>query len=125
VTQQASDPLTGAPSAAAGYYIGTTFLALVPASLWALALPFYFGHDTSSDSGEAGLSIALAIAATLVWFLIAGLTGVGLSSITGKSTAHHVGLAVLFAAVTLLAAYFALTLYLDAGSQPPSPPPMD
>lgn len=121
---------TNARSAAFGYYIGTAVVSLVPAFLWALALPFYFGGDSSSDSGEAGISIALAAALTLVWFLIAGLTGVGLSSITGKSTAHHIGLAVLLAALTLFVAYVAyvayvaLALYADVWSQPPSPPPM-
>jgi hypothetical protein len=106
------------------YYIGTAAFSLIPAMFWAVSLPFYFGADSSSDSGEAGLGIGLALVLTLAWLLLAGFFGAGVSIVTGKHTARHFGFAVLGAALTLLVANISLSVFLDVmSSQPPPPPP--
>lgn len=116
-TERIKDRLTPFRAAAAAYYCLTAVLSLIPAVFWALSLPYYISGDSSSDSGEAGTGIAFAVGLTLVWFLVAGFVGAGLSNVTGKSTARHFALAVLGATVTLILVYFALMMYVDVISQ--------
>lgn len=113
LSKRTTDHRRGALVAAAAYYCVTAFLSLLPAVFWALSLPYYISGDSSSDSGEAGLGIAFAVTLTLVWFLVTGFVGVGLSNVTGRSTARHFGFAVLSATGTLIVVYVALTIYLE------------
>ncbi|MCP2030329.1 hypothetical protein L1277_000393 [Okibacterium sp. HSC-33S16] len=109
----------------AAYYLGSALFSLVPAIFWALSLPFYIIGDSSSDPGEARIGVTFSVGLSMLWLLVTGFLGIGVSLLTGKPAARHIGLAVLGTIVTLVVGYTALTLYGNATPQPPPIPPMD